>query len=207
MFRRRKNNEQNKPKKAVSGIKNKLAEPACGVNIDGVEYAVNTDFWVWIEIESILSGNEGTECERLAKALTLAYPVLPHDPVKAAEGLLWFYSGGEPIRRESKPCRPICDIKQDFEYIWGAYLAEFGIDLTECRMHWWRFRALLGCLGEENRFSKIIMYRSVDLSKIKDSGLRQFYREMKRRFRLEDRRTDEEKELSAAMELEALFKN
>lgn len=181
---------------------------ANAVCIDGVDYELNTDWSVWLEIDSLLSGR-AADGMRLAKALTLAYPVLPHSLLGAVRGMLMFFSGGEECAAEvSSPPAPhtrVCDLGQDFEYIWGAFLSEYGIDLTETGMHWWRFRTLLSCLGKDCRYSQIVMYRSVDLTKIKDAEQRRFYAEMKKRYRLRDMRSAEEREADCAAELGKVF--
>ena len=188
-------------------MKKMLYELCDSVEIDGRKYAVNTDFRVWIEIEHILFDRRLSGGETLAEFLTLVYPVLPENLEGAIKGALWFYSAGET--RESgkgdKNYSPAYDLKLDFEYVWGAFLAEFGIDLCETAMHWWKFRALLCCLSENCQFSRIVGYRNADLSKIKGREQRRFYEKMKKRFRLPDRRTEEERSAETAEKLEELF--
>lgn len=110
-----------------------------------------------------------------------------------------------------KPCRErvrrtaVYDFDEDFEYLWGAFLSEYGIDLAECSMHWWKFRALMMSLSEDCRFSKILAYRSMDTSKIENREVRRFYEKMKRRLSLPDRRTAEERERDTAECLEVFF--
>ena len=156
------------------------------VNIGGREYKINTDFRVWIEIERLLFEKSTNDEERLAKILVSAYPVLPPDPIEAIEKIIWFYSGGEICEKESgqAPKAPVYDLQEDFDYVWGAFKGEFGIDLTNEKMHWWKFRVLLGCLSDECFFSKVVGYRSMDLSLIKDKEQRRFFERMKKRFRL-----------------------
>lgn len=155
------------------------------VKIDGRDYRINTDFRVWIEIERLLFEKGTDDEERLAKILVTAYPVLPSDPIKAIEKIVWFYSGGEPCTNERQSARPpVYDLREDFDYVWGAFKGEFGIDLTSEKMHWWKFRVLLGCLSDDCFFSKVVGYRSIDLSLIKDKEQRRFFERMKKRFKL-----------------------
>lgn len=175
------------------------------IEIEGVEYEVNTDFSVWIEIEHIIFSRKYDELETLARIFALAFPVLPPNPKAALDGLLWFYSAGKTGRKDALCAKPAYDLVLDFEYVWGAFLAEFGIDLVESGMHWWKFKALLACLSGECRFSQIVGYRTADLSQIKDEARRSFYRKMKQRFRLLDNRTDDEKESETAEKLETFF--
>lgn len=106
----------------------------------------------------------------------------------------------ERVRRTA-----VYDFDEDFEYLWGAFLSEYGIDLAACSMHWWKFRALMMSLSEDCRFSKILAYRSMDTSKIENRKVRRFYEKMKRRLSLPDRRTAEERERDTAECLEVFF--
>ncbi len=177
------------------------------VEIDGCMYKINTDFRVWIEIEHLFLKKSKSFGEKLAKILALAYPVLPPDPMGAVMGVLWFYSAGEETKKEMQiektKGEPLYDLKEDFDYVWGAFLSEFGIDLSETSLHWWKFRALLCCLSDECRFSKIVGYRSMDTSDLKDVKQRRFYEKMKRTFRLRTDFEDEfnEKKLTDSLEM------
>lgn len=176
------------------------------VTVDGEEYAINTDFSVWMEIEHIILTADKKSGETLAKILALAYRRLPPNPLKAVEGLLWFYSAGEKPRGGGNGSeKPLYDLVLDFDYIWGAFLAEFGIDLSETRLHWWKFRALLACLGEDCRFSRIVGYRSMDTARIKNGDERRFYEKMKKRFELPDMRSEDEKQQAMVRNMELLF--
>lgn len=167
----------------------RLLKPCCEVRIDGKDYAINTDFSVWMEIEHIFFDRTRREEARLAEILVLAYPVLPPKPIEAVRKIVWFYSGGienEEIAANANEAIavPLYDLVRDFDYVWASFLSEFGIDLTTEALHWWKFKTLLGCLDENCRFAKVIGYRSVDVSSIKDNNLKNFYLKMKKKYRL-----------------------
>lgn len=171
-------------------------------------YEINTDFKIWIEIEHLLFDTSKACEQRLAEILVLAYPVLPTLLSEAIEGILWFYSAGDmgdSAADEKKSIVPYYDLSEDFDYVWGAFKGEFGIDITEADMHWWKFRVLLGCLSDECRFSKIIGYRTMDTSKIKNREERLFYERMKKQFSLKARSTPEAREIQLAESLESIF--
>ena len=165
----------------------KIMNPCRKVNIDGRDYGINTQFYVWIEIENLLCCGKDDEIN-LARALALAFPVLPPDPAEAIDVIRWFLCGGEVPDDESGAADsvPCFDIRQDFGYIWGAFLSEFGIDLSESDMHWWHFLALLRCLGDDCKFSRIVGYRTMDLRSVKDKEQRQMYAKLKKKFALKD---------------------
>ncbi len=188
-------------------MKNRFLTYAEKVEIGGKEYDINTDFSVWIEIEQLLIYSDGDYGSRLAKVLSLAYAVLPEDPKGAVEKVLWFYAlGREPENSGyDLPPAPVFDLMEDFEYIRAGFLSEFGIDLLETNMHWWQFRKLLSCLGEDSKFSKIVAYRTTDTAKIKNREARLFFERMKKKYKLKDRRSPEERETETALKLETLF--
>lgn len=193
--------------KNKTGTLESFKPPSCAV-LSGKKYALNTDFRVWIEIEKLLTANVG-ESERrarLAAALAMAYPKLPKNASEAINGMLWFYSAGKndarisekPREKSKKRYKAVYDFEADFEYLWGAFLSEYGIDLSRDELHWWKFRALLMSLSDECRFSKILAYRCTDTSEIENKEVRRFYEKMKKRFRLPDVRTAEERERETA---------
>ena len=168
---------------------NRLLKPCSEVRIGGKAYPINTDFSVWMEIEHIFFDSTKSEELRLAEILILAYPVLPPNPIEAVRKLIWFYSGGKETAQAAETADgtaklPLYDLVQDFELVWASFLSEFGIDLTTETLHWWKFKALLGCLDENCRFARVIGYRSVDVSAIKDKNIKNFYMKMKKKYRL-----------------------
>lgn len=95
--------------------------------------------------------------------------------------------------------KKIYDFEEDAEYIYSAFLEQYNIDLNAIEyMHWWKFKALFNSLGEHTLFSKILSYRSIDLSKIKDKERKAYYKQMKKTYALRDNRTEEEKEQDLA---------
>jgi len=192
----------------VKKLKSKFFEYTDRVQINGEEFLINTDFAVWIEIEQLLMNQKKDNCERMVGILSLAFPCLPPDPVGAMEQVMCFYAGGRmpDSRADASEMRNVAfDLKKDFEYIYAAFLSEYGIDLQKTQMHWWQFRKLLFCLGDDCKFSKIVSFRCMDTSKIKNREVKSFYEKMKRKYRLPDMRTAEEKETEVALKLETLF--
>ena len=65
-------------------------------------------------------------------------------------------------------------------------------------MHWWKFRALFKGLDDNVQFSKIMSYRAIDLSQIKDKDEKLKYKKLKKIYALPDMRTQEQKETEFA---------
>ena len=84
----------------------------------------------------------------------------------------------------------------DADYIYSAFMSQYNIDLQDIEyLHWWKFRALFDSLNENNRLSKIIQYRSMDLSKIKDKEQKKFYKNMKKLYKIDTISEEEKAEL------------
>lgn len=142
------------------------------------------------------------------KLFSLCYIDTPPTLKGGIEGIFLFLSGGGEKGGSEKTSRKksVFDFDVDAGLIYAAFLKEYGIDLSVCNMHWYKFLALFNALPSECEFMKIISYRGADLSKIKDKEQRAFIRRMKVRYALPDRRSDEEKQSDIVKELEGLFK-
>ena len=164
--------------------------------VDGVKYPVFSDYRNWIQIEILLSRGD-LSGEEAAQVLGLCYSsTLPPTLDDAMRGLLDFYACGKP--KEKKPNKtskkPVYSFEHDAENIYSAFLSQYKIDLETADLHWWTFRALFAALNEDNMIVKIIGWRGMDLSKIKDKKERARYQELKHKFALPDTRTPEQKE-------------
>lgn len=170
------------------------------VEIDNLTYKVHTDFKAWLKFAELIGQREYT-ADTLASILTTVYiDKLPPTLEKAFAGAIDFFSCGE--KSNSEKGKPVIDFIQDSGSIYAAFRQQYGINLTVENLHWYEFRALLDGLTEDTKIIKIMEYRSVNLSRIKDKETKAFYRKMKKLYRLKDTRSDEEREQELA---EALF--
>ena len=160
------------------------------VKIDSTEYEINSDFRTSVLFSLLMEDDNLNEEEKVLQALNLYYPVVPDNSEKAIEKIKWFYScgkldnpiGNKKVRASSKK---VFDFEVDANYIYSAFMSQYNIDLQDIEeLHWWKFKALLEGLKEDNKLSKIIEYRSVDLSKIKDKEQRKFYKDMQKQYSL-----------------------
>ncbi|MDD4689187.1 MAG: bacteriophage Gp15 family protein [Eubacteriales bacterium] len=175
------------------------ALPDC-IIFDGNSYKLNTDFKVWIEFEKIMRNKDLSPIIKIAYISELCFKEVPPACGALFEALLDFYNGG---KREKAPAegnrKPTISFEADGDYIFSAFYSQYGIDLTDNSMHWYKFKALFSGLSEDNMIVKIMHYRSVDISSIKDKNQKEFYRKMKKLYRLEGHEAD------AGLNLKALF--
>lgn len=171
------------------------------VTIDDIEYDINTDFRISIMFELMMQDNSLTDYEKLEIALGLYYPKIPHDPIQAIDSILWFYSCGKIDDTQTTSnvgcgTSKIYSFEHDAEYIYAAFLDQYGIDLQDIEyLHWWKFRAMFKGLKEDNLISKIMGYRAIKITDDMTEAEKKHYREMKRIYALPDNRTEEEKQI------------
>ncbi len=184
------------------------------VEIDGIEYKINTDFRIGIMFELLIQDNTLTDMEKVEIALNLYYPEIPHDPIQALEKILWFYRCGKEYDAESPQegtegttqQQAIYSFEHDAEYIYAAFLDQYGIDLQDIEhLHWWKFKALFKGLKEDNLIVKIMGYRAIKIDDNMTDSEKKFYRRMKRIYALPDNRTQEEKERDFTNAIASLF--
>lgn len=159
-------------------------------------YPIQTDFRLMIRLELLLT--EEPESDGRDKALlSLFCELLPDIERLSAtvpasditEAVLSFYRRGQPPEQpnredgEQEPAERAYSFLYDSAYIYAAFMQAYHIDLTTARLHWFQFRALLSALPENCLFSRIVDYRTTNLSDIPE-GRRDFYRKMKRHYAL-----------------------
>ena len=185
------------------------------VEIDGKKYAINTDFRISILFELLMQDRTILDSEKIDIALNLYYPEIPHDLVQAVDKMLWFYRCGKDDEDDSvKNGSPagsgrtsmIYSFEHDAEYIYSAFLDQYGIDLQDIEhLHWWKFRALFKGLKEDNLICKIMGYRSIEITNDMSDSEKKYYRKMKQIYALPDNRTQEEKERDFINAIASLF--
>lgn len=153
------------------------------VLIDGAEVKINTDFRFSIRFEQLINDSTLEDEEIFKRALEIFYPRIPSNINQAIDKLLWFYRCGKEINNKKKgnsSKEEIFSFDYDGEKICGAFLAQYGIDLTQDNLHWWKFKALFSSLTEEHEISKIMSIRAMDLNKIQDKNMKEHYTKLKK---------------------------
>lgn len=140
------------------------------------KHKINVDFRKMISFEKKLQDKSLDDAEKMAYCIRNFYPdffylknyisLLNNKELykEACDKLIWFYKcGREDYHKKvsgGKAGNQIFDYDFDDEYIYGAFLEQYGIDLTCDVVHWWKFKALLKSLKEDTEFVKIKGYRA-----------------------------------------------
>ena len=177
------------------------------VTINGEKYPVYTDFKIWIKFDTIFEHTGEINEKTLFDVLKLCYvpPKLPPTWECALNGLFAFYCGKQKGDGNDKASgNRIYSFEYDAEYIYAAFLAQYGIDLTVSDRHWYRFKSLLWGLTDNHKICEIMSVRALDLSSLKDKEQRRHYKKLKELYALPDMRSESEKENDFAEALSRL---
>lgn len=169
------------------------------VEIEGVEYEINSDFRTSILFELMMQDSTIGEKEKILMALELYYPEIPKNISEAIDKILWFYRCGKNITSQKctgkdREATQIYSFEYDDDYIYSAFLDQYGVDLQDIKyLHWWKFKAMFKSLKEDNMIVKIMGYRNIDLSKIKDKEQKDYYRKMQKLYEIPVSKNEKEK--------------
>lgn len=154
------------------------------VEIDGAEYRINSDFRISILFELLMQDDEVGKRQKLIQGLKLYYPEIPQNMTEAVEKWSGFTDAAEKPKAiaqdpEEAGSKQVYSFEYDDDYIYAAFLEQYGIDLQDVEdLHWWKFRALFKALGEDTEFVKIMGYRSINITSTMSKEQREFYKKM-----------------------------
>ena len=157
----------------------------CSVILGNKEYAIRTDYRIFINFEMDMATKENKE-EAINKALNLFY-LDAHEIerrgllMEAVIQFIWFYKCGQLEDYQegrqvkgSKKATQIFNYKYDAQLICGAY-AVLGYDLHKY-MHWWKFKELWNSLPQDCEFARVKSYRAYDGDDKDRIELREYYK-------------------------------
>ena len=165
------------------------------VVIDDTTYPVRCDFRIGMQFERIYS-SKLSDRDKIVRLLQMYYSEIPPNIKEAINQMLWFYQCGESEEKEEDKNKrqryqrrnsrdPAYSFAQDAPYIYAAFKEQYGIDLTEVELHWWKFMALFESLNEDTKMSRIMYYRKASTSGLPKEK-RAFLNEMKKLYKITD---------------------
>lgn len=131
------------------------------VEIDGVEYEINADFRVGVEIMLAFEDPDLTDSDKQYVMLNLLYKEIPPDIAKACElAVLFLDCGEERTDGECGDATRLYSFSHDAKYIYSAIRQSHGIDLETVKyLHWWKFCYLFMDLREDCFFQQMLHLR------------------------------------------------
>lgn len=157
-------------------------------------YKINTDFRVGLKLLSLLENRESAdEMDNLDDIIDLLWGngvpttvsedglvVVDYDLIW--ETITWFRLGGNPVfeirkaKRHQTEKKELTETAYDFEedsgLILASFIQQYGIDLAETDMHWFKFLALFRAL-QDTAFTRLQEIRTLDTSDMHGKQLAQ----------------------------------
>ena len=156
---------------------------------------VRTSFRYWINFLRALSDEEIEPDSRLLYALTCVYV----DEIDVSlideyrDGAFWFLNGGEDPEDsgENRPSTPILDYDIDQMVIYSSFMSYYHINLTQAKLHWFEFRALMYTLPQDTPVGALMYYRGKEVTQDMPEWERKQVQRIKRLCKIRKKSDDE----------------
>ena len=143
------------------------------LEIDGLEYKINSDYRVALLILKAFNDNELSDYEKSMVCLKCLFQEMPKDLNKALEKAVWFLDGGDMPKSKQSPS-PMMDWEQDQYIIFPALNKVAGYEIRSVKyLHWWSFLGLFHGI-DEGLYSQVMNIRA---KKIKGKRLEKWERD------------------------------
>lgn len=148
------------------------------VRVGGRDFSIYTDFRKWMRFE--------IEVSRLRPGgnIDVLYLFKNEHPVACdIQELFVFSRPNSELPRSTKSFNKIpFDYAIDSDYIYAAFMSQYGIDLMEIpELHWHKFLALFKGLKEDEMICKIMSYRCYE----KSDSKKDIYEDLQRAWEIE----------------------
>jgi len=151
------------------------------------KYKINTDFRVALKCQEIAMDSSISDYERPLAIIYLLYGDEglnnKQDYADLIRIALDYLKCGEEVD-ESDNEKPDMDFKQDFRLIEASFRSDYGITLSNEKMHWWDFYMYLNGLTDKCVLNKVRELRNYDTSTIKDQKEKNKIKKAQKRFAL-----------------------
>ena len=173
------------------------------VTINGIEYAIRSDYRAALDVLVILDDPELTDAERGPLALHVFYPDfddMPEDShQEAADFLRYFIAGGELHAQQPKD--KLADWQQDFPIIISPVNRVLGFEARAAEyVHWWTFLAAYSEIGDCFFAQVVNIRKKMREGKKLDKWERAFYKRNKAQIDLEPKITSADIEFLKQLE-------
>ncbi|MBN1535941.1 MAG: hypothetical protein JW908_04355 [Anaerolineales bacterium] len=128
------------------------------VEIDGIEYEINSDFRSCLRIILAFEDNDLAAIEKQMVLIDNLYKNKPNNLDQAIRQGIKFLNGGRNELEAGTDMR-LYSFEKDAPFIMAAFKQTHGIDLDTANMHWWKFMTLFMDMGSETTFSNLVSLR------------------------------------------------
>lgn len=170
------------------------------VDVSGNLYRIRTSFKYWLRFLELVEKND-----KNPYVFDFLYvDKKPSDRIEGFSALLGFSSPASLLPRltSSDAGEKVVDYQIDAEYIYAAFYEQYGIDLIDADMHWYKFQALFKGL-HDTKLNEIIGFRLFTPPNGKKSEYDREMEKLKRAWTLPEK--DDGKKDEALVRFEALL--
>lgn len=162
------------------------------LDIDGIRYSINTDFRYAIEADRIARDTTIGDYERV---LGIICTLFGEEAINRPEHYGTLLKGAEKYllcgeeKQDDINEKPNMDYIQDMALIETSFFSDYGIELENNEMHWYKFSKLINGLSNSEMgdcciLNRIRNFRDIDLSEIKDPKERDKISKIQKHFAL-----------------------
>lgn len=127
------------------------------IKVGGDSFLVNTDFRTWIRFDMDLMKMKSRHDQ-----IDVSYLFVDKKPkwINIETLMAWAHPAREIPRKTSMDYEDVValDYEYDADLIYSAFLEQYGIDLMDTDMHWYKFQALLFGLNN-TKLNEVMGYR------------------------------------------------
>lgn len=174
------------------------------VEIDGTTYTLNMAYDNILRLFDLLNDDEVNDLHKAEIGLLMLIDdkLDDYDPQNKVDVFLQLFKStvgkesgdNQPVDIEGNPMPTnggsddkVYSIKEDAEFIFASFYQDYGVDLFEQqgRLHWNKFKSMLGGLRKDTRFKEVIEIRTMELPTGKGSQKqRENIKKMKKQYAL-----------------------
>lgn len=158
--------------------------------VNGECIPIITDFREYVKLMDMLKDDSLSSTEKIF-FLNQYFLEPPSDFSEAMNALTDFIIMKDRLPEESEAIeeaeekKEVYSFEYDYPFIFSAFLSEYGINIRTIHyMHWWEFKLLFDGLSDKTEIKQRIMYRSINLSTIKDENERKRIQKIQNAIRL-----------------------
>lgn len=142
------------------------------VEVGGISYKIDPRYDTALAILDCMQDELFPEEDRIEMALDMFY--VDAMPVHQEVALALMYDflnmgeepSSEPIHGDVRQSEPLLDFDKDGNAIYTHFLREFGIDLQDDPIHWWKFQVLLQDIGEKSSLQNMLNIRTMKIEDV-----------------------------------------
>lgn len=146
--------------------------------VDGISYEIQTDFRKWISFCEIAEDRKRSDIEKISAAYEMFRNDKPQDITAAYSAVCGFATCsdmpkcGKGTGSQNSTGAPCLSWTYDAPFIIGAFRQVYGIDIMQCRMHWYTFISLFMALPDDTPIKQRMSMRRINTAEIKDNEKR-----------------------------------